>query len=241
MADQSKKTQRMSFGMDKFDAQEFDQWGRSVRVAMALVSGPPLCDDDCDEADSASSSRLPTEPDAIYRRLNTLVRDQSANLADQVELPERFDEQRGWADGGYKHCVAWMNVMQPWTPALYQSQVRMASLWIFLARAGNGLPHCHALFITVTSIVSGLVALRHSGCTYTTSSTGPMEVKQARRMAFCVATSTMYCCTKVATDSSACLHWDLKLVLISVRKRINNLMRRNCARMARLKASRKSP
>lgn len=121
---------RPALGMNSFDDTAFVQWGRSIRVAMALVNRPTDSDDGWANTNSSfdatpdatpdadlgyespngtAKARLPTDQLAICKRLKTLSRSQSANLADQIELLVRFDDLQGWESSGFKHCVAWMN------------------------------------------------------------------------------------------------------------------------------------
>lgn len=121
MTAQADGTHQKTPGIGTFDPAAQEQWGRSVRVAMALINGPGNTDNfhaddgfrksggnrggDCSEKQHG----LPAEQTAIRNRLESLSRKQSASLADLIELLVRFDDLRGWEAGGFKHCIAWTN------------------------------------------------------------------------------------------------------------------------------------
>ena len=121
---------RIPLGMDSFSRQQHDEFGQQVRLAMALMDGsrtPPF------------SRALPTDAASIAERLRTLGRDIAGNMADQLELLVRLDDEAGWKPSGARHCVAWMNQQLQISPQLRWEYLRVG-------RELRSLPVCSALF-----------------------------------------------------------------------------------------------
>lgn len=90
------------FGMDSFSANNRQQFGQNIRLAMACIDG---------SAAPANVKAMPSEqPAAIHRRLKALSQDITSSHADLLELLVRFDDMEGWKVQSASHCAAWMNL-----------------------------------------------------------------------------------------------------------------------------------
>ncbi len=100
-SDTSKSSGCTPLGMSSFDASERQQFGQSVRLAMACIKGAYV---------PVNVKAMPDNEGAIRKRLKTLSKDMTSNHADLLELLVRFDEMKGWESAGANHCAAWMNL-----------------------------------------------------------------------------------------------------------------------------------
>lgn len=143
--------QHPPLGMASFNQAEREQWGKSIRLAMAcinpsahgdVIGGISSAAQDSATSDTAShhqAQELPHKKLSIAAHLKTLTRDLCSNLYDQIELLVRFDDLQGWKDSGCKHCVAWMNSELSISPSLAWEYLRVG-------REIRNLPVLTALF-----------------------------------------------------------------------------------------------
>ena len=92
---------RIPLGMSTFGPAEREQFGQSVRLAMACIQSPP---------EPTKGPALPQDEASIRQRLKALSQEINSNHADLLELLVRFDDAQGWKSSGANHCAAWMNV-----------------------------------------------------------------------------------------------------------------------------------
>ena len=92
---------RIPLGMSAFGPAEREQFGQSVRLAMACIESPP---------EPTKGPALPQDESAIRQRLKALSQEITSNHADLLELLVRFDDVQGWKSSGARHCAAWMNI-----------------------------------------------------------------------------------------------------------------------------------
>ena len=95
-----KPTQRIPLGMSSFGKDEQQQFGQTIRLAMACMEGT---------AEPVNVKAMPSNATDISQRLKVLTQDITSSLADQIELLVRFDDLQGWKSSGASHCAAWMN------------------------------------------------------------------------------------------------------------------------------------
>ena len=95
-----KPTQRIPLGMSSFGKNEQQQFGQTIRLAMACMEGT---------AEPVNVKAMPSNATDICQRLKVLSQDITSSLADQIELLVRFDDLQGWKSSGANHCAAWMN------------------------------------------------------------------------------------------------------------------------------------
>ena len=118
------------FGISSFGINEREQFGQSLRLAMACIEETPVPD---------KTPAMPSDESEICARLKTIAQEESSSLADFLELLVRFDELEGWKNRGAAHCAAWVNSELGVSPQLG---------WAYL-RAGRQLrllPTTRALF-----------------------------------------------------------------------------------------------
>jgi hypothetical protein len=155
-------------GMGSFNANDRQQFGRNIRLAMACIEGP---------AEPIIGKAMPSNEAAIHQRLKVLSQDITSAHADLLELLVRFDDLEGWKTQGAKHCAAWMNLelgiskqlgweylrvgrklrLLPTTTALFRagklSWSKIRSI-VDVADPGNEKILCHAaLDASVTEVV----------------------------------------------------------------------------------------
>ena len=126
----SKIDSQTSFGMSSFGINEREQFGQSLRLAMACIEGTAVPD---------KTPAMPSDESGICARLKTIAQEESSSLADFLELLVRFDELEGWKNRGAAHCASWVNSELGVSPQLG---------WAYL-RAGRQLrllPTTRALF-----------------------------------------------------------------------------------------------
>jgi hypothetical protein len=88
-------------GMGSFDANDRQQFGRNIRLAMACIDG---------STKPVSAKALPSDEAAIHKRLKVLSQNITSSHADLLELLVRFDDKEGWKTQGASHCAAWVNL-----------------------------------------------------------------------------------------------------------------------------------
>ncbi len=118
------------FCMSSFGISEREQFGQSVRLAMACIEGAPV---------PVNTPAMPSDDLEICERLKIIAQEGNSSLADFLELLVRFDELEGWKKRGAAHCAAWANNELGISPQLG---------WAYL-RAGRqlrSLPTTAALF-----------------------------------------------------------------------------------------------
>ena len=91
---------RIPLGMNTFGPTQREEFGQSVRIAMACIEAPP---------EPVKGCALPQDESAIRHRLKALSQEITSNHADLLELLVRFDNVQGWKSSGASHCAAWMN------------------------------------------------------------------------------------------------------------------------------------
>ena len=99
--DKTNKQTKIPFGMSSFGQAEREQFGRSVRLAMACIDTP---------GDATHCPALPPDEASIRQRLKALSQEITSHHADLLELLVRFDDLQGWKSSGATHCAAWMNL-----------------------------------------------------------------------------------------------------------------------------------
>ena len=92
---------RMHLGMESFDAEERQQFGQNVRLAMECMEGA---------AAPVNTKAMPSDEGDIRLRLKVLSQDITSGHADLLELLVRYDDMEGWTSSGCRHCAAWMNL-----------------------------------------------------------------------------------------------------------------------------------
>jgi|GEM_PF-589957 len=92
---------RIPLGMNTFGPTEREEFGQSVRIAMACIEAAP---------EPIKGCALPQDESAIRHRLKALSQEITSNHADLLELLVRFDNVQGWKSSGASHCAAWMNL-----------------------------------------------------------------------------------------------------------------------------------
>ncbi len=133
-----KHNERISFGLDSFDAEAQELFGNNVRLSMSFIDGSAI-----PAKSDYPEKALPDEASAIALRLKQLGQDIASNTADQLELLVRFDELEGWASAGASHCVAWMNLEMGislqlgWEYSRVGRKLRTLPITRALFRAGN--------------------------------------------------------------------------------------------------------
>ena len=88
-------------GMSSFGANDRQQFGQNVRLAMACIEG---------SAEPVNAKAIPSDKAAIHQRLKVLSQDITSSHADLLELLVRFDDMEGWKTRGASHCAAWVNL-----------------------------------------------------------------------------------------------------------------------------------
>lgn len=88
-------------GMGSFNANERQQFGQNIRLAMACIEGP---------IEAVTAKAMPSDESAIHQRLKILSQDITSSHADLLELLVRFDDMEGWKKHGARHCAAWMSL-----------------------------------------------------------------------------------------------------------------------------------
>ncbi len=91
----------IQFGMSSFSSAEREQFGQTVRLAMACIDSKP---------EPTKGPALPEDETSIRERLKALSQEITSNHADLLELLVRFDDVQGWKSSGATHCAAWMNL-----------------------------------------------------------------------------------------------------------------------------------
>ena len=86
--------------MGSFGMEEREQFGHSVRLAMACIEGT---------GQPITGNALPSEVQAIGKRLLTLTQEHTSAHADILELLVRFDDLQGWKTTGARHCANWID------------------------------------------------------------------------------------------------------------------------------------
>jgi len=93
--------------------------GKRLRLAMALLDGLQRSSDDRASeaawlrsrvARAAGQEPAGDDPDALRRRLKSLARTTDRNLAEQLQLLVRFDEQKLYEQEGCRSMLLWMDV-----------------------------------------------------------------------------------------------------------------------------------
>jgi hypothetical protein len=90
-----------SFGISSFGANERQQFGQNVRLAMACIDSP---------VQPTNAKAMPSDEATIHHRLKALSQDITSSHADLLELLLRYDDIEGWKASGASHCAAWMNL-----------------------------------------------------------------------------------------------------------------------------------
>jgi hypothetical protein len=88
------------FGMSSYNSADREQFGQSVRLAMACMQSEPQ---------QFNGNALPHDESSIRQRLKMLSQEMTSQHADLLELLVRFDKQQAWKSSGASHCAAWMN------------------------------------------------------------------------------------------------------------------------------------
>ena len=107
---------RIPLGMSSFGEAERQQFGQSIRLAMACIEG---------KVEPVSKKAMPDSISDIGKRLKALSQDISSLNADLLELLVRYDELKGWESSGSKHCAAWMNYELGISPQLAWEYLRV--------------------------------------------------------------------------------------------------------------------
>jgi hypothetical protein len=94
----------IQLGMNSFNAADREQFGQSVRVAMACIEGMPDR-----KSEQTKGNAIPQDAQSIRERLKLLSQEMSSQHADLLDLLVRFDDQQAWKPSGASHCAAWMN------------------------------------------------------------------------------------------------------------------------------------
>lgn len=75
-----------TFGMSSFGISEREQFGQSIRLAMACIEGKRV---------PVNMPAMPSDESGICERLKTISQEGNSSLADFLELLVRFDELEG--------------------------------------------------------------------------------------------------------------------------------------------------
>jgi hypothetical protein len=127
-------TARIPLGMSSFGEAERQQFGQSIRLAMACIEGT---------VEPASKKAMPDSVSDIGNRLQALTQDINSLNADRLELLVRYDELEGWKSSGTKNCAAWMNlelgisIKLSWEYLRVGKQLRLLPTTRALFRAGK--------------------------------------------------------------------------------------------------------
>jgi hypothetical protein len=96
------KTESQSpLGMSSSGANDRQQFGQNLRLAMACIEG---------SVEPVNAKAMPSDEATIHQRLKVLSQDITSSHADLLELLVRFDDIKGWKTHGARHCAAWMNL-----------------------------------------------------------------------------------------------------------------------------------